>query len=207
MRAWIYDRLFYNLSKNWYHFIVNQIPTHSRLLDVGVGTGSSLLSQVDLLRNRSISVQGIDINTSYLNSCQAKINDLQASDVVQVREQSVYDLNESEPLDAIYFSASFMLLPDQREALRVAKRNLTSQGYICFTQTFELKRARLTEIIKPLLYMVTSVHFGVVTYQEEFLNMLDEEGLEIVTNELLQRQGKKREMRAIIVKPKSNDRQ
>ena len=186
MRAWIYDLMFHGLSKNWYRFIVNALPQNTRLLDVGVGTGSSLLSQVDLLKARSIQVQGIDINTQYLEACQAKIESLKVNDLIQVREQSVYDLNAPDTFDAVYFSASFMLLPQQREALRVVKQSLSDHGLICFTQTFEKKRARLMEVIKPLLYMVTTVHFGVVTYKEPFVQMLEEEGLEIITNELLQ---------------------
>ena len=202
MRAWIYDFMFHNLSKDWYRFIVNALPQNTRLLDVGVGTGSSLLSQVDLLKARSIHVQGIDINTQYLEACQAKIESLKVNDLIQVREQSVYDLNAPNTFDAVYFSASFMLLPQQREALRVVKQSLSDHGLICFTQTFEKKRARLMEVIKPLLYMFTTVHFGVVTYEAPFVQMLEQEGLEVITNELLQDQGS-REMRAIIARVKS----
>ena len=202
MRAWIYDRMFHHLSRDWYRFIVNALPEGTRLLDVGVGTGTSLLSQVSLLRSRSIQVQGIDINAQYLKACQAKIDQLNAHDLIQVREESIYNLDAPNQFDAVYFSASFMLLPDQREALRVVKQNLGEGGLICFTQTFEKKRARLMELIKPLLYMVTTVHFGVVTYEEPFLKMLEEEGLEVVTNELLHDQGS-REMRAVIASVKA----
>ena len=202
MRAWIYDLMFHSLSKDWYRFIVDSMPHNIRLLDVGVGTGSSLLSQISLIRNKSIQVQGIDINTKYLQACQTKIQKLQATDCINVREQSVYDLSSDDLFDAVYFSASFMLLPSQREALQVVKGSLRDNGCVCFTQTFEKKRARFMEVIKPLLYMVTTVHFGVVTYEEPFLEMLAEEGFEVIQNEILQDQGT-REMRAIIARVKS----
>ena len=117
MCAWIYDRLFYNISKEWYRKIL----------------------------------KGIDINTSYLKSCQEEIG---VSDHIKVRQQSLYDLDPEDRYDAIYFSASFMLLPNQEEALKVAQQSLTESGQVCFTQTFETKRTRFWEIVKPLLVFI-----------------------------------------------------
>ena len=204
MRAWIYDRLFYSLSKHWYRAVLNALPEGARLLDVGVGTGTSLLDNADLVRERGVRVEGIDINTSYLKACQERIDERGLGDCISVRERSVYDLTPEllggELYDAVYFSASFMLLPDQRAALRVVSRCLKPGGQICFTQTFETKRTRFWEVVKPLLYLFTSVHFGVVTYEGPFLEMLREEGLEVVRNEVLRLQGP-REMRVVMAKP------
>jgi ubiquinone/menaquinone biosynthesis C-methylase UbiE len=180
---------------------LSALPEGSRLLDVGVGTGSSLLSNADLVRSRSMTVEGIDINTSYLKACQEKIEETGVSDLISVREQSVYDLDPEDKYDAVYFSASFMLLPNQQEALRVVKACLKPGGHVCFTQTFETKRARLMELIKPLMYLFTSVHFGVVTYEGPFIEQLEGEGFEVVRNEVLRRQGP-REMRAVMATPK-----
>ena len=200
MRAWIYDRLFYSLSRDWYRAILSGLPEGSRVLDVGVGTGSSLISNADLVREREMKVEGIDINESYLKACQEKLEEGALTDVISVRAQSVYDLDPDDKYDAVYFSASFMLLPDQREALKVVRRCLKPGGHVCFTQTFETKRARLMEVIKPLLYLFTSVHFGVVTYEEPFIEQLEGEGFKLVRNEVLRIQGP-REMRAVMATP------
>ena len=199
MRAWIYDRLFKKLSSDWYRQVIEYLPNQSRVLDVGIGTGSSLLSQLDLLKEKELRWFGIDINAPYLNSCQEKINQLQAHDFVKVREQSIYDLKEDELLDAIYFSASFMLLPDQKQALLTSLDSLQEEGSICFTQTFETKPAPLMEKIKPLLSKFTTVEFGVVTYEAPFIELLAECGLEVVHNHLMSTQGP-REMRIIVAK-------
>lgn len=199
MRAWIYDRLFKNLSSNWYKQVIEYLPDNSRVLDVGVGTGSSLLSQLDLLKKKGLNWTGIDINPPYLQSCQEKINQLDAHNFVKVREQSIYDLKEDDLLDAIYFSASFMLLPDQKQALLTSLGSLKAEGVICFTQTFETKPAPLMEKIKPLLRKFTTVDFGVVTYEAPFIDLLSECGLHVIHNQLMSKQGP-REMRIIIAK-------
>lgn len=201
MRAWIYDRLFYNISKDWYRKILESLPQGARMLDVGVGTGSSLLANVDLLEERALRVEGIDINTSYLKSCQEKIDEIGVGHQIKVRQQSVYDLDPKDRYDAIYFSASFMLLPNQEEALKVVQQSLTETGRVCFTQTFETKRTRFWEIVKPLLVFFTTVHFGVVTYEDSFISLLEDAGLEVESNSLLRHQGP-RVMRAIIAKPR-----
>ena len=199
MRAWIYDRLFKKLSSNWYREVIEHLPSNSKVLDVGIGTGSSLLSQLDLLKQKELSWLGIDINALYLKSCQEKIDRLQAHDFVNVREQSIYDLKEDEGLDAIYFSASFMLLPDQKQALLTSLDSLKDEGLICFTQTFETKPAPLMEKIKPLLNKITTVDFGVVTYEAPFIELLAECGLKVVHNHIMSKQGP-REMRIIVAK-------
>ena len=199
MRAWIYDRLFHNLSSTWYQHVIDQLPRGAKVLDVGVGTGSSLLSQYERLKERDLKWTGIDINATYLRACQLGIDQIGADDHIDVREQSIYDLAETELLDAIYFSASFMLLPNQSQALLTSLESLKTEGVICFTQTFETKRAPLMEFIKPLLSKVTTVDFGVVTYQEAFLALLASCGLSPVYNEVMSTQGP-REMRIIIAK-------
>ena len=204
LRAWIYDKLFKDLSSEWYKCVVEYLPDQSRVLDIGVGTGASLMSQLEQIKKKQIQWLGIDINDTYLKACREKIIRQQADEFIQVRTQSVYDLKEDEPLDAIYFSASFMLLPDQKKALMTVKESLKPEGIICFTQTFETKPAPIMEMIKPLLRKFTTVDFGVVTYEEPFLKLLNECSLEPIHNEVMSTQGP-REMRIIVAKCATTD--
>lgn len=52
-------------------------------------------------------------------------------------------------------------------------------GYIYCTQTFQLERNVLLELIKPLLKYMTSIDFGKVTYEDEFRATMEAAGLEI----------------------------
>ena len=200
MRAWIYDKFFHPLSRRWYRSILSSLPEGSRILDVGIGTGSSLISNADLIIERNMNVTGIDIDPQYLEACRKKIENDNLSRYIHVREQSVYNLDRSEEFDAVYFSASFMLLPDQKKALEVIKHCLSTEGLVCFTQTFESKRTRFWEIVKPLLVRITTIHFGVVTYEKPFLELLSDCGFEVVKNELIMKRGANRHMKAIMAK-------
>ncbi|MEC7984317.1 MAG: class I SAM-dependent methyltransferase [Myxococcota bacterium] len=200
MRAWIYDTIFHPLSKKWYRNILSSLPEGSRVLDVGVGTGSSLISNSDLIIKRKMNVMGIDIDPQYLKACRKRIEEENLSQYINVREQSVYTLDQNEKYDAVYFSASFMLLPDQKKALEVIKSCLDAGGLVCFTQTFEAKKTRFWEFVKPLLVRFTTIHFGEVTYEKPFLSLLEDSGFEIVKNDLLMKKGSNRHMKAIMAK-------
>ena len=204
--AWIYDLLFYRLSSHWYIAVLNRLSTGAKLLDVGVGTGSSLIANAGLLKEKDIHVHGVDINQAYLKFCQKKIDRNQLNDYISIQEISFYDVPVTTKYDAVYFSASFMLLPDQNAALEVAKKILNENGMICFTQTFSKEKSVFWEIIKPILWVFTSVHFGKVTYEKDFIELMTQHDLEIVQNELLSTQGlrKQREMKLMIAKPKAS---
>ena len=64
--------------------------------------------------------------------------------------------------DFIFFSFSFMLMPDPREALEVAKRNLNTKGKIGFLMTLNKSVNPLFRKIKPLIKLLTTVDFGKV---------------------------------------------
>jgi ubiquinone/menaquinone biosynthesis C-methylase UbiE len=204
--AWIYDLLFYRLSSHWYIAVLNRLSNGAKLLDVGVGTGSSLIANAGLLKEKDIHVHGVDINQAYLKFCQKKIDRNQLNDYISIQEISFYDVPVTTKYDAVYFSASFMLLPDQNAALEVAKKILNENGMICFTQTFSKEKSIFWEIIKPILWVFTSVHFGKVTYEKDFIELMTQHDLEIVHNELLSTQGlrKQREMKLMIAKPKAS---
>lgn len=178
LRARIYDRLIVPMTSGWYRHVLDHLPEHAQLLDVGIGTGSALLVHAATLRQRHLRVTGVDIDAAYVVRCREAIARTGLEDRVEARLESVYD-HRGGPYDAVYFSASFMLLPDPPAALRHILPQLAADGRVFFTQTFERRRSPLVERIKPLLKLVTTIDFGQVTYEPGFRAALAAGGLRI----------------------------
>ena len=177
-RARIYDAAIVRLTAGWNRAVLTELVPGCRLLDVGIGTGSALLANADLLREKDLRVTGVDIDAAYVARCQQALVRHGLADRVEALLESVYD-HRGGPYDAIYFSASFMLLPDPPAALRHVCSLLAPGGRIFFTQTFEHRRSRWVELLKPLLRLVTTIDFGRVTYEADFRHALAAGGLQI----------------------------
>lgn len=179
MRSLIYNYILGRLTAKRYCEVLSRINTGSSVLDVGVGTGAALCKNKSIILKKNLHVLGIDINTTYLKACKKEINKYHLQDHVDIKEISFYNLNDG-AFDAIYFSSSFMTLPDQQLALQQAKKLLAPQGKIYFTQTLYFKKSPLIEMIKPRIVYLSSIDFGKITYEEEFKHLLEQENLEIL---------------------------
>lgn len=176
VRSAIYDVLLAPLTARWYREVLKRLPEHAELLDIGVGTAGALARNAELLWSRRLRVTGIDIDAEYITRARQRIHEAGLDGAVRVALESVYD-HCGGPYDVAYFSASFMLLDRPEEALRHVASLLKPDGLILFTQTFNDRRSRLVEIAKPLLVKLTTVEFGRVTYEDEFLRCLNAGGL------------------------------
>ena len=75
-----------------------------------------------------------------------------------------------------------MLMPDRLLALKIAKERLNEGGNIYFLLTLMSKRTKFSEImgsVKPYLKYLTTVDFGQITFQNEFLDMMEDNKLKI----------------------------
>jgi SAM-dependent methyltransferase len=178
MRAWIYDKVFLRLTAGWYREVLRRLPRGARILDVGIGTGSALAKNARLVNERDLRVVGIDVDGGYLRSCRRHVADAGLSRSVTARLESVYD-HRGGPYEAVYFSGSFMLLSDPLGALRHVADLLSPTGRIYFTQTINTKRAPFLERLKPALHRLTSIHFGQVTYEHDFVDAIHGAGLQL----------------------------
>ena len=179
MRALIYDLTFRRLTTDWYRAVLSRLPHGAHLLDVGIGTGGALVGNASLVHERSLHITGVDIDPSYIKRARKNIDKAGLSDRVEAQLESIYD-HTGGPYDAVYFSASFMLLPDPVAALQQVSGLLQPEGTVFFTQTFENRRSVLVEKTKPLLKAVTTIDFGQVTYLEDFQRTLSSGGVGIV---------------------------
>ena len=92
---------------------------------------------------------------------------------------SVYD-HRGGPYDAVYFSASLMLLPDPAAAIAHVAELLTPDGLLFATQPFQPRRSPLLERVKPMFRHLTTIHFGRVTYEEEFRLTFSDAGVDLL---------------------------
>lgn len=187
-RSFIYDKAVVNMTVIWYKQVLHKIPPNSHILDIGIGTGTALLANASLLRSKEISVVGVDFDPAYVATCKKLINEANLQNQVAVHHADIYDFKPTNRLfNHIYFSGSFMILPRPAEALKKAVNLLLDRedGRIYFTQTFELKKNRFLEWVKPQLGKITSIEFGNVTYEDDFEEQLHVGGVVVEHSELI----------------------
>ncbi|WP_444679218.1 SAM-dependent methyltransferase [Halomonas sp. E19] len=110
-RSAVYDFLILRLTARWYAEVLASLPEGAGVLDVGIGTAGALLANADLVRRKRLRVTGIDIDADYVHRARRRLHGTPLADQVQVHLESVYD-HCGGPYAAIYFSGSFMLLPE-----------------------------------------------------------------------------------------------
>ncbi len=175
-RSWIYDSLIIRLTARWYAEVLERLTAGAVLLDVGVGTAGALAANAETVRRKGLRIIGIDIDADYIARARRRLEETTLGAHAEVRLESVYD-HLAGPYDAVYFSASFMLLPDPERALRHCAALLNPGGRIFFTQTFQQRSSRGMDWFKPMLKRLTSIDFGRVTYEDDFKVQLDAAGL------------------------------
>lgn len=178
IRSFIYDTLILRLTSRWYAEVLRRVPEGAALLDVGIGTAGALLANAEFVKQKRLRVTGIDIDADYVERARQRLAASSLADRAEVRLESVYDHRDG-PYDAVYFSGSFMLLPQPEQALRHCRALLRPDGRIFFTQTFQKQPARWMEVLKPMLKRVTSIDFGRVTYEDDFRAQIRAAGLEL----------------------------
>jgi ubiquinone/menaquinone biosynthesis C-methylase UbiE len=178
VRGWIYDRAITGLTTGWYRAVLDRLPYGAAVLDVGIGTGTSLVRCAEQVRAKNLQFTGLDIDRDYHARCVEEIARADLGGHVTPVLESVYD-HCGGPYDAAYFSASLMLLPDPVAALRHVSGLLAPGGRLYLTQTFHHRRSPLREKVKPLLRHVVSIDFGRVTYEDEFRAVVAEAGLSL----------------------------
>jgi tRNA A58 N-methylase Trm61 len=199
MRGWIYDKALLPLTVGWYREVLTRLPTDAKLLDIGIGTAGALSKNADLVTSKGLHVVGVDIDPAYVKRARKAVTKAGIHERVDVKHVSIYDFTET-GFHAAYFSASFMIMPDPLHALRHVMSLLRPDGRVYFTQTFEEKPSVFLEKTKPLLKKLTTIEFGQVTYERDFMETVNAAGLQLVEHTTLN-QNKRRSGRLIVGRP------
>src|SRR4029078_3113515 len=180
----VYDAAIVGMTADWYRAVLQRLPNGCRLLDVGIGTGAARIANAEIVERKRIHVTGVDVDAAYVDRCRQTLVARNLTDAITVRLESI-DAHAGGPYDAVYFSASFMRLPDPVGALRRVRTLTTNDALAYFTQTFEHRRSRAVEMAKPLLRRVTTIDFGRVTYEADFREMLAQGQYDLTATETL----------------------
>jgi SAM-dependent methyltransferase len=200
IRSVIYDTLILRLTSQWYAEVLRRVPEEAALLDVGIGTAGALLANAGVVERKRLRVTGIDVDADYVERARRRVRASPVADRAEVRLESVYD-HRGGPYGAVYFSGSFMLLPEPERALRHCGALLEPDGRIYFTQTFQTRPARWLEALKPMLKRVTTIDFGRVTYESGFRAQIRAAGLELEELTVLARHGNRASCLAVARRP------
>ena len=87
----IYDAVIVRMTARWYAAVLAVLPPGSRVLDVGVGTGSALARNAAALRDRRVRVVGIDYDAPYIARARRVVATAGLMDRVALECCSIFD--------------------------------------------------------------------------------------------------------------------
>jgi SAM-dependent methyltransferase len=185
----VYSLIVSDVTDGCYRTCLPLFPPSARVLDVGIGNGEMLRKYHETIRARRLSITGLDIDRDYLEQCNRLIGEyfLQGHIHTEFTPVEEYTPPSAGYFDIILFSMSFMLLTDPRRVLRRIRPWLAENGQVVFIQTMFAKASRLLELVKPRLKYVTTIDFGRVIYEQDFLRLLQTEDFLIVEDRLIAR--------------------
>lgn len=197
--SFICDVLILNMTEVWHLEALKRLKNDSEILDIGIGTGGALLRCADMLKEKNISIVGIDYNQLHADTANHAIKHKNMQSNMSVRCMSVYETNElnCKKFDAACFSGSFSLLPDPILVLKhISQHHVKSNGKMHIAQTFQssvnnLPKScntishKLLYYIKPLIKCVTTIDFGYLIAQNDILVLHEKSGMEILHHDVI----------------------
>lgn len=160
-------------TPNLYKKFLNNIDENSSVLEIGIGTGLTLERNADTILQKNIKIHGIDIDSTYLNSCQLRVEKSGLDQNVTLELNDVLDaciLHET--YDYALFMESFPVINKSNLELIIKRvqKILKPNGKIVFIhnlveeEEWSLGRA----LLKMNLKKVTTVEFGRLIVRSNF---------------------------------------
>lgn len=206
MFNFLYKVILGDVTNLCYRNCLDYFRDGASVLDVGIGNGLMLEKNHELIRQKNLSITGLDVNEHYIEQTRGLIRRYGLQDLMEVHHCNVEDFQspQGQEYDYILFSMSFMLLPRQEQVLDRVKHWVGPEGEIVFFQTMFRDKSRLINWIKPKLKYITSVDFGEAVYEDEFFRLLSSNGLAVSRDRILKRNWLRAQYRIIAVSPGSD---
>jgi len=197
MKNFLYKLIINGVTDYCYQNCLEYVREQSTILDVGIGNGVMMDHFHGLIKEKGLHITGIDINRNYLNHCASNIQQYRLENHVTIhcRPVETFQPPQGSAFDYIFFTMSFMLFQNQHLVLDRAQNWLKPGGEVLFFQTLFREKVPMIEFVKPKLKFFTTIDFGKVTYEYEFLNLLQSKGLQITEDRMIKREWFKGEYR------------
>ena len=200
-RSWLYDSVIVSMTAVWYRSFLVRVPMNADVLDVGIGTATSLLHNRDIVVTKRLHILGTDIDEDYVVAARENIRRCNLEQLIEIECTPKYE--GSKQFDAIYFSGSFMIIPNKSDFLRhcAGKLRSATDGRVYFSQTLERPGivGKFMTWFKPALRWLTTIDFGTVTYRADIERDIRAAGLTVEEVQIV-RPGRFRDQVLIVAK-------
>lgn len=184
LRTFLYDLFIVKYAEALNHSFLKSIPDNSTILDVGIGTGLSMINNRLLIQRKKLNIDCIEMDSDYIAACQKNIQDYKLENYLSVSKMNLYNYVTDKKYDFILFSESYSIIPNVHILIEHCKRFLKPiTGKIIILTTLEDEITMFKLFIKPRLYYFTSIDFGKVTTKREFIAKIEHEN-DLIINEL-----------------------
>lgn len=178
IRTWLYDLVVVNYySEHIQKIFLKSIPDHAEILDIGIGTGLSMVANKVIIQKKDLHIDRIETDADYLTACQRYITSYFLEKYMTIRKMNIYNYITEKKYDYILFSdSSYAVIPQVHLMIDHCKRYLKpGTGQIIILTTLEDEITCLKLLLKPRLFYFTSIDFGKVTTKAEFIAKIEHE--------------------------------
>ena len=188
IKALIYDMMFglpVSISTpQLYRSFLGHIPAGSKVLEIGVGTGLTIALNSDLIKEKQITITGIDIDKSYASLCRSRIKRKKLDKLVEVKIGNILEMQlKTSSYDYVLFMESYPVINKQAIELIVGKLRyiVRPKGRICFVHNLVEKSewSIAKSIAKSNLRKFTTVEFGRLVERTSYEKWCMDRGLQL----------------------------
>lgn len=181
---WLDNKIYSN--SNLYKEIFKNIPKNSKILEVGIGTGVYLTECANIIKEKNISIDGIDINKDYIKSCKNEIkkNNLDKYVKAHIEDLLKYKIDK---FDYILFVQTYPVIDNMimNRMLNYLKNSPSKDAEIIFVHNLVDNKNTFKEYIKPKMKYIIGIDFGKLETHDNFDKFLTQNNMYVIEKKRL----------------------